>query len=120
MGRIKYQEAAGLEVKRGRPPLGPAPTKDQLVELYVRGGRSVRDIAASLGCSKDMVHRKLKDFRIKVRTAVRRSRLLKLDQAALFADIAEMGVDRTALKWGIPERTMKSYLAKIRAKKRRK
>lgn len=23
MTRIRYQEAAGLEVKRGRPPLGP-------------------------------------------------------------------------------------------------
>jgi len=23
MARIKYQEAAGLEVKRGRPPVGP-------------------------------------------------------------------------------------------------
>jgi len=27
MARIRYQEAAGLEVKRGRPPAGPPPSR---------------------------------------------------------------------------------------------
>jgi cellulose biosynthesis protein BcsQ len=31
MVRIKYQEAIGLEVKRGRPPAGLAPSKADLV-----------------------------------------------------------------------------------------
>jgi biotin operon repressor len=120
MTRIKYREAIGLEVKRGRPPAGPAPAKDQLVNLYVREGRSIRDIAAALGCSKDIVHKALKKYGIKVRKSAKRSRLIKLDQALLFGDIAEIGVDRTARKWSIPERTLKDYLARIRWKGHRK
>lgn len=56
MARIKYQEAAGLEVNRGRPPAGPSPSKADLIKLYVKESRSVRDVAVVLGCSKDMVH----------------------------------------------------------------
>jgi hypothetical protein len=56
----------------------------------------------------------LKEYGLKRRPGVKRSRLRKLDQARLFADIAEMGVDRTARKWRIPERTLKEYLARIR------
>jgi len=37
MGRIKYQEAAGLEVKRGRPPAGLAPSFGQTIFQYDRG-----------------------------------------------------------------------------------
>ena len=32
MARIKYQEFAGLEAKRGRPPLSLAPSKADLVK----------------------------------------------------------------------------------------
>lgn len=117
MARIKYQEAAGLEVRRGRPPVGPAPSKADLVKLYVKESRSVRDVAAVLGCSKDAVHRALAGYGIKARTPARRSRLAKLDQGKLFADIAEKGVDATATSWGIPERTLKRYLARIRREK---
>ena len=53
MARIKYLEALGLEVKRGRPPVGPAPSKADLVRLYVKEGRSVTDVAAVLDFSKD-------------------------------------------------------------------
>jgi transposase len=114
MARIKYQEALGLEVKRGRPPVGPAPSKSDLVKLYVQEGLSVRDVAAALGCTKDAVYRALKKYKVAIRPRAKRSRLRKLDQGKLFADIAEMGVDRTARKWQIPERTLKAYLARIR------
>lgn len=46
MGGIKYQEAAGREVKRGRPPAGPPPSRADLVKLYVKEARAVRDVAA--------------------------------------------------------------------------
>jgi len=117
MGRIKYQEAIGLEVKRGRPPAGPAPSKEDLVRLYIEESRSLRDVAAVLGTTKDAVHRALVAYGIKARTPARRSRLAKLDQGKLFADIAEKGVDATATSWGIPERTLKRYLARIRQEK---
>jgi len=119
MGRIKYQEAAGLEVKRGRPPIGPPPSKADLVRLYVKEGRSIRDVAAALGCSKDAVHKALQAYGIKVRPPAKRSRLRKLDQGKLFADLAEKGIDRTAESWGIPMRTLTEYLARlIRGNKR--
>jgi hypothetical protein len=115
MGRIKYQEAIGLEVKRGRPPVGPPPSKADLARLYVREGRSVRDVAAALGCSKDAVHRGLRTYGIKARPSAKRSRLLQLDQRRLSADILELGPVRTAEKWGIPRRTLFDYLARIRS-----
>ncbi|MCJ7565212.1 MAG: hypothetical protein MUP52_11560 [Candidatus Aminicenantes bacterium] len=66
MARIKYQEALGLEVKRGRPPAGPPPSRADLARLYVKEGRSVRDVAAALGCSKDMIHRALNELGVEV------------------------------------------------------
>ena len=116
MARIKYLEALGLEVKRGRPPVGPAPSKADLDRLYVREGRSVRDVAAVLGCSKDAVHRGLRIFGIKARPPAKRSRLLRLEQRRLFADLLELGPNRTAQKWGIPRRTFFDYLARIRSR----
>ena len=35
MARIKYQEAVGLEVKRGKPAKGKKPEKKELHRLYV-------------------------------------------------------------------------------------
>ena len=51
MARIKYQEAAGLEVKRERP-VGPrpAPSKADLIKLCVKEEQSVRDFGVVLGC----------------------------------------------------------------------
>jgi hypothetical protein len=46
MARIRYQEVAGLEMKRGRPPAGPPPSRADLVKLYVKEARAVRDVAA--------------------------------------------------------------------------
>jgi predicted transcriptional regulator len=117
MPRIKYQEAAGLTVKRGRPPAGPSPLKADLVKLYVKEGQSVRAVAAALGRSKDAVHRALRAYEIKARPPAKRSRLMKLDQERLFADLAEKGINRTAEKWGIPRRTFLDYLARIRRKR---
>jgi len=49
MTRIKYQEAVGLEVKRGRPPAAPPPSRADLVKLYVKEARAVQDVAARIG-----------------------------------------------------------------------
>ena len=96
MARIKYQEAAGLEVKRGRPPAGPAPTKADLVKLYVREGRSVRDVAAALGCSKDAVHRGRKQYGIDARPNASRSRLRTIPLRDLKVAIRAKGISGTA------------------------
>jgi hypothetical protein len=89
MARIKYQEAIGLEVKRGRPPAGPPPSKAGLVRLYVKEGRSVRDFAAGLGCSKDAFHRALKKYGIEARSNASRSRLWTIPLRDLEAAIQE-------------------------------
>jgi hypothetical protein len=115
MTRIKYQEAASLEVKRGRPPIGLTPSKADLVKLYVKEGQSVRDVAMALGCSKDAVHRGLRTYGLKARPPAKRSRLLRLEQRQLFTDLLELGPSRTAEKWGIPRRTLFDFLARIRS-----
>jgi hypothetical protein len=51
MAGIKYQEAIGRRPKRGRPAAGPAPSKADLVKLYVQEGRTVREVAAVLETS---------------------------------------------------------------------
>ncbi len=34
MARIKYREAVGVEVKKGKPALGRKPNKSELKKLY--------------------------------------------------------------------------------------
>lgn len=106
MARIKYQEAAGLEVKRGRPPLGPAPSKADLVRLYIKEGLSVRDVAAKLGCSKDMVYRALKQFGIDARPNANRSKLRTIPFRILKADIRKKGIRGTARNLKVDEATL--------------
>ena len=114
MSRIKYREAIGQEVKRGRPRIGPTPSKADLVRLYIREGRSVREVARILGVTKDAIHRALKANEMPSRTPAKRSRLRDLDQTALFSDIVLFGVNKTAERRNIPLRTLKDYLAALR------
>ena len=124
MARIKYQEAAGLVVKRGRPPAGPAPSKEDLVRLYVREGRAVRDVAGQLGTTKDMVHRKLKEYGIKVRSNAARSKLRTIADADLKAAIRAKGIRGTARDMGVDEGTIRHQLKArgipVRGRRRRK
>jgi len=110
MSRIKYQEAIGLEVKRGRPAAGPAPAKDQLVKLYVREGRSVRDVAAVLGTTKDAVHRALKKYKIAARSNVSRSKLRTIPLRDLKAAIRDNGIRGTARALGVDHSTLRHHL----------
>ena len=110
MARIKYQEALGRKVKTGRPPAGPAPAKAELVRLYVKEGRSLRDVAAALGCSKDAVHRALRKYRIEVRTPARRSSLLKYSLSNLTAAVKQKGIRGTARDLGIDEGALRHHL----------
>ena len=110
MARIKYQEAAELEVKRGRPPAGPAPSKAGLVKLYVKEGRSVRDVAAALGCSKDAVHRALAGYGIKARSNARRSKLRTIPLRELKAAVRDKGLRGTARDLEVDKSTLRHHL----------
>jgi hypothetical protein len=113
MARIKYQEAAGLEVKRGRPPAGPLPSKADLVKLYVKESRSIRDVARVLGCTKDMVQRKLKEYGIMSRPRARRSALLPYSLADLKAGINKKGLRGYSQELGVDPGTIHHHM-KIR------
>jgi len=100
MGRVKYLEAIGRKPKRGRPPAGQAPSKADLVKFYVREGRSVRDVAAALGCSKDAVHRALRTYGIDARPNASRSKLRTIPLRDLKAAIRAKGISGTAREGG--------------------
>jgi len=51
------KNSAGSKMKEGRPAYKEKPLEADLRRLYEAEGRSLRDIAKELGCSKDMVFR---------------------------------------------------------------
>jgi transposase len=110
MPRIKYQEAAGLEVKRGRPLTGQAPSKDTLAKLYVQEGRSIREVAAALGCSKDTVQRAIKRYGIDARTNASRSKLRRFSLRDIELKIKTLGIRGLARDLGVDEGTIRHYL----------
>ena len=110
MARIKYLEAAGMESKRGRPPIGSTPSKVDLVRLYVREGKSIREIAETLNCSKDMITRSLKTYGIEARSRVRRSKLEKCDRNKMESAVKEKGIRGTAKELGINPSTLSRFL----------
>ena len=94
----------------GRPPSGKAPSKRDLVRLYVNEGKAIREVAEALGCSKDMVARALKAYGIEARTKVRRSRLEKYDREALESTVRAKGIRGTALELGVNASTLNRFL----------
>jgi len=99
-----------LKDKPGRPPAGPPPSKADLVRLYVREGRSVRDVAIQLGRSKDAIHRALKAYGIAVRTSARRSRLRTIPLLDLMTSVGVKGIRGTARDLGVDEGTIRHHL----------
>ena len=76
----------------GRPPSGMAPSKKDLLRLYVREGKPIREVAEALGVSKDMVYRALKSHGIEARTNVKRSGLRKHSMKVLKEEVQKKGV----------------------------
>jgi len=110
MARIKYKEAIGLKVKRGRPAAGPSPSKAELVRLYVKEGRSLRDVAGAIACSKDAVYRALKQYGIASRSNASRSRLRTILLKDLETAIRDKGIRGTARELGVAEGTIRHHL----------
>jgi len=116
MARISCQEAAGLEVRRGRPSACAKPKKAELVGLYVQESRSIREIAGILGCKKDVVHYWLKKYGIRARNNVSRSQLRNIPLEEIVIKIRELGIRGYARELGVTEGTVRHHL-KVRREK---
>jgi transposase-like protein len=108
--RIKYQEAAGLEVKRGRPSTGIKPEKEKLVQLYIQESWSIREIAQALGCKKDVVHYWLRKYGIQARSNASRSQLRNIPFEEIEKKIEELGIRGYARALGVAEGTVRHHL----------
>lgn len=100
MARIKYQEAAGLPVKRGRPPIG-LPRKSEIVLLYLQQGKTIRETAEALKRSKGTIARALKKYGISARSRARKSALLSYSIAELKSGIRDSGLRGYARDLGV-------------------
>ena len=110
MARIKYKEAIGLEVKRGRPAKGNKPSEKILKKLYIKESRSIREIVNILGCSKDMVYRGLKEYGIERRTKAKRSGLHRYKLKYLERETKKNGFSQVANKLNVDVTTLRRYL----------
>jgi len=110
MARIKYKEAAGIYVKRGRPAEAKKPSKTEIKKLYEKESKSIREVAKILGCSKDMIYRTLKENEINLREGYRRSKLRNIDKYFLKKEVKEKGITKVAKELSVDIRTLNKYL----------
>jgi len=94
----------------GRPPSGKAPSKKNLLRLYVEEGKSIRGIGESLNCSKDMVARALKAHGIETRSNASRSRLRTIELSVLKESVRDKGIRGYAKELGITEGALRHHL----------
>jgi len=93
-----------------KPAKGEKPTRTTLNRLYVRQARSIREIAESLGCTKDMVYRSLQEYGIKTRSNKRRSRLLNIKISTLEKEVKRKGIRGYARELGVDESTLRHHI----------
>lgn len=110
MARIKYKEAIGEKVRKGKPSIGKRPEISELKRLYLTELKSIREIANDLGCSKDMVHRTLQEYGIELRPGYNRSKLRKYRLSDLKKGVKDKGVRDFANELGMHENTLRYYL----------
>lgn len=110
MPRIKYKEAVGLETKKGKPAIGKRPEKAELKKLYIKESKSIREIAETLGCSKDMVYRVLKEYGIERRPHTKESKLSKYTLIELLDIVSSEGYRGAARSLGVGYTTLRLYL----------
>jgi len=119
MARIKYKEAVGLIVKKGKPAKGRKPIKTELEKLYVEESKSIREVAEQLECSKDMVYRSLKEYGFELRPGFNRSKLRVYDLAYLKREVSKKGSVNIAKELGVDVSTLRKHIKKRESLKRR-
>ncbi len=100
--------------KIGRPLSGKAPSRAALVKQYVKEGLSVRAIAEASGCSKDMIHRALKQYEIPARSNaganVKRSKLWNISLQVIENEVEAKGLRGAALTFGVDHSALFNHL----------
>ena len=76
-------------------------------------GKSIRDVAAELGCSKDMVARSLKEHGIERRTRISNKKLVDYSMENLVDDVQEKGIRGLARELGVTEGAIRYHLRKM-------
>lgn len=110
MIRITDKEAIDQKVMKSCPSISKKPTKTELRRLYISESKSIREVAEILGCSKDMVYRTLKEYRIARRSNACRSKLRKYKLITLEKGIQEKGLRGFAAELGVHKNTLRHYL----------
>lgn len=110
MIRIMDKEAIDQKVMKSRPSISKKPTKTDLKRFYISESKSIREVAEILGCSKDMVYRTLKEYRIARRSNACRSKLRTHELITLVKGIQEKGLRGFAAELGVHENTLRHYL----------
>jgi DNA-binding CsgD family transcriptional regulator len=114
MARMKKLEQSSQKRGRGRPPTGLTPRKEDLVRLYVKEEKSIREVAEALGRSKDIVARAFKRYGIEARANASRSRLRTSPLRDLEAAVRQKGLRGTARDLGVDHSTLQHHL-KVRS-----
>ena len=112
MGRIKYKEAIGLEVKRGRPLKGKAPNKEELARLYNEEGNTAEEIGRAFGCSQDTILRLLESYGLRQRETV--NKLKDYTLADLKGLVAKKGPAKAAYELGVDRTTLYRNIKKLK------
>lgn len=107
--RRLYGQAPAADRRKGAKP-----GKAELEKLYSREGKSVRDIAAALGCSKDIVHRALKQYQIPARSKaganIKRSKLWAIRLRDIENEVKARGLRGAALALGVDHGALCNHL----------
>jgi hypothetical protein len=94
----------------GKTAKGPKPGKSVLRRLYVKDSKSIRKVAETLGCTKDMIYRSLQEYGIEIRTNKRRSSLKKYKLSELDKGVKAKGIRGYARELGVDESTLRHHL----------
>lgn len=114
---MDYKREIAIKPKRGRPPWKKKPSKEDLEKLYVKEGKSIREVAETLDYPKEIVLRCLQRYGIKRRPPGRRKRLKENDYDSILEMIALKGLRKTAEDLGVSRQTLWRYIRDKTTKK---
>ena len=110
--RLGHHKAVGIETEKRKPgrPAGVKPKKSVLQRLYMKEGRSIREVAEILGISKDKAYRALEDYGISRRPRFRRSRLEQYSLRHIREKIEKDGMGKAADSLGVSRQFLRRHL----------